>query len=88
MCQFYSDSFRFFLQPNVVVFLTSSYVNWDFSGMSGPRRPRVHTGENFQILTVEKNCYLNLRAPKKFFLQPSKKRDFYASLSSRKVCHF
>jgi hypothetical protein len=32
-------------------FLTSSYVNWDFFGMSGPR---VHTGENFQILSVEK----------------------------------
>jgi hypothetical protein len=25
---------------------------------------------------------------KMFFLQPSKKRNIYASLSSRKVCHF
>jgi hypothetical protein len=54
----------------------------------------VHTGENSQILTVSnKKLYFVLMVfllliSKLFFLQPSKKRDIYASLSSRKVCHF
>jgi hypothetical protein len=35
--------------------------------------PRIHTGENSQILTVsKKKSYLNLRAPKKFCMQLSK----------------
>jgi hypothetical protein len=52
MCQFYSDSSRFFFSTNctaahilprwqkhvekIVTYLTSSCVNWTFFGMSGP----------------------------------------------------
>jgi hypothetical protein len=32
--------------------------------------------------------YTQTRQINYYFLQPSKKRDIYASLSSRKVCHF
>jgi hypothetical protein len=52
--------------------------------MSGPiKGPRVHTGENFQILSVEKIVYLNLRAPKIFCMQLVSKVSFFYSADLR-----
>jgi hypothetical protein len=45
-------------------------VTWDFFG---------NTGENFQIFECRKNCYLNLRAPKKFCMQLVSKVSFFYS---------
>jgi hypothetical protein len=51
------------------------------------RSRRNSFGKDEELLFVSEieNFYYRFTI---FFLQPSKKRDIYASLSSRKVCHF